>query len=107
MAVSKKPLTIIKRENDAPLEGEERIFSEENSKNVVAMLEQVVEQKAENAKVDGYRVGGKTGTAFKAVAGGYGNDYVGLFSGVAPVSDPKLVVIVVINEPGRRYVSWR
>lgn len=96
----KKPLTIIKRENDAPLENEERIFSEENSKNVVAMLEQVVEQKAENAKVDGYRVGGKTGTAFKAVAGGYGNDYVGLFSGVAPVSDPKLVVIVVINEPG-------
>lgn len=45
-------------------------------------------------------VGGKTGTSRKSVAGGYGNDYVGLFAGIAPISAPKLVVVVVINEPG-------
>ena len=54
----------------------------------------------QKAKVAGYRVGGKTGTSFKAVAGGYGNDYVGLFAGIAPISDPKVVVVVVINDPG-------
>ena len=52
------------------------------------------------AKVDGYRVGGKSGTAIKAFAGGYGNDYVGLFAGVAPVSDPEIAVVVVIDDPG-------
>ncbi|MDO6427176.1 penicillin-binding transpeptidase domain-containing protein [Thalassotalea sp. 1_MG-2023] len=95
----KKPLSILKREKVNSYD-EQRIFSEKNTESLLGMLEQVVEQKAHRAKVEGYRVGGKTGTAFKAVAGGYGNDYVGLFTGIAPISDPKIVVIVVINEPG-------
>jgi cell division protein FtsI (penicillin-binding protein 3) len=66
----------------------------------MTMLESVVDEHVQKAKVAGYRVGGKTGTSFKAVAGGYGNDYVGLFAGVAPISDPKVVVVVVINDPG-------
>ena len=64
------------------------------------MLEQGVNLHVENAKVDGYRVGGKTGTTIKAVAGGYGNDYVGTFAGIAPLSRPELAVVVMINEPG-------
>ncbi|GHF79434.1 peptidoglycan D,D-transpeptidase FtsI family protein [Thalassotalea marina] len=96
----KLPFTIIKRDPKAPIVNKERVFSEKHSKNVLLMLEQVIARKYKNAAVDGYRVAGKTGTAFKAVAGGYGNDYVGLFAGIAPVSDPKIVVVVVINEPG-------
>lgn len=54
---------------------------------------------ATRAQVKGYRVGGKTGTARKAIVGGYGEDYVASFAGVGPVSDPRLVCVVVINEP--------
>jgi cell division protein FtsI (penicillin-binding protein 3) len=98
----KRPLTILKKTaNTAQHHDEEqRVFSQRHSKAVVDMLEYVVNDHTPNAKVDGYRVGGKTGTAFKAVAGGYGNDYVGLFAGVAPISNPELAVVVVINEPG-------
>ncbi|MGL1957967.1 MAG: penicillin-binding transpeptidase domain-containing protein [Colwellia sp.] len=93
----KRPLSILK--TDELNEGE-RIFSKKSSNDIVAMLEVVVDHHVQKAKVDGYRVGGKTGTSFKAIAGGYGNDYVGLFAGVAPISKPELVVVVVINEPG-------
>ncbi|NQZ20933.1 MAG: peptidoglycan glycosyltransferase FtsI [Colwellia sp.] len=97
----KKPLTIIKKGtiDTLPVE-DERIFSQQSSQEVIEMLEDVVNDHTPNAKVDGYRVGGKTGTAIKAFAGSYGNDYVGLFAGMAPISDPKIVVVVVINEPG-------
>lgn len=104
----KRKLSIIKHDNNA-LESEfddqgekraERIFSQENSMAIVNMLEAVVDKHTPKAKVDGYRVGGKTGTSIKAVAGGYGNDYVGFFAGMAPISKPEIVVVVVINEPG-------
>ncbi|MBA6350727.1 penicillin-binding transpeptidase domain-containing protein [Colwellia sp. BRX9-1] len=98
---TKKPLTIIKKDtlDTIPLR-DVRIFSEQSSEQVVGMLENVVNEHTPNAKVEGYRVGGKTGTAIKAFAGGYGNEYVGLFAGMAPISDPEIVVVVVINEPG-------
>jgi Cell division protein FtsI/penicillin-binding protein 2 len=51
------------------------------------------------AAVPGYRVAGKTGTAKVATAGGYGKDYVGTFVGFAPVSNPRFVMAVIINEP--------
>jgi len=102
----KRKLSIVKQDNtesqvfdsDSTLRAE-RIFSAENSMAVLNMLESVVEDHVPSAKVPGYRVGGKTGTSIVAVAGGYGNDYVGLFAGIAPISDPKIVVVVVINEP--------
>ena len=93
----KRELSIVRRAE--PAEGE-RIFSKDNSLAIVNMLEGVVDESVPKAKVDGYRVGGKTGTSFKAVAGGYGNDYVGLFAGMAPISKPEIVVVVVINDPG-------
>ncbi|QOL25908.1 peptidoglycan glycosyltransferase FtsI [Thalassotalea sp. LPB0316] len=94
----KIPLRILK--SDEVPQGQ-RIFGEAQAKYIVSLLEGVVtEGGASRAAVDGYRVGGKTGTAIKAVPGGYGNDYVGLFAGVAPISNPELAVVVVINEPG-------
>lgn len=93
----KHELSIVKRES--PDVGE-RVFSKKNSNIITQMLESVVDEHVQKAKVEGYRVGGKTGTSFKAVAGGYGNDYVGLFAGVAPMTKPQVVVVVVINDPG-------
>ena len=53
----------------------------------------------------GYRVGGKTGTAHKAVAGGYADDaYVSVFAGIAPISDPRIVMVVMVDNPkGQEY----
>lgn len=95
----KLPLTVVK----APLMVEgEQVLDPQNTKAVLAMMEQVVKDGgAPKAKVEGYRVAGKTGTVKKTAAGGgYGNEYVGIFAGVAPVSDPRLAIVVVINEPG-------
>ena len=97
----KRKLSIVKVDgNTIAPEDEERIFSKENSVVVTNMLEAVVDDHTPKAKVSGYRVGGKTGTSIKAVAGGYGNDYVAFFAGMAPISNPEIVVVVVINEPG-------
>ncbi|MEM8548521.1 MAG: penicillin-binding transpeptidase domain-containing protein, partial [Pseudomonadota bacterium] len=52
------------------------------------------------ARVPGYRVGGKTGTVHKVGPGGYLDDkYVALFAGVAPAEDPRVVTVVVIDQP--------
>ena len=97
----KTPLTILKQDPEAQKNKHyDRIFSAEHSQNVVELLEHVVDEQYTVAKVDGYRVGGKSGTAIKAFAGGYGNDYVGLFAGMAPISNPEIAVVVVIDDPG-------
>ena len=54
---------------------------------------------APRAQVAGYRVGGKTGTAHKLEGRGYGNKYVSSFVGFAPVSHPRLIVAVMLDEP--------
>ena len=93
-----RPLSIIKQ--DLGDEGE-RVIDEVNATAVLDMLESVVLDggTAPKARVPGYRVAGKTGTSRKAVAGGYGTDYVNTFAGVAPVSNPQVAVVVLINEP--------
>lgn len=91
------PLTIQRREG-AP-EGEQ-VISAATAKTVLGMLESVVANgSGKRAQVRGYRVAGKTGTSRKAIAGGYGEEYVTLFAGIAPVSDPRLAVVVTVNEP--------
>lgn len=94
-----RPLSVIKQ-NQIP-EGE-RVLSRKNALAVLEMMEHVVLEggTAPKARVPGYRVAGKTGTSKKAVAGGYGDDYVNTFAGIAPVSNPRLAVVVLINEPG-------
>ncbi len=57
---------------------------------------------AEHASVIGFRVSGKTGTAFKSIPGGYSTDKImAVFAGLVPASHPKLATVVVIDEPSR------
>jgi cell division protein FtsI (penicillin-binding protein 3) len=83
----------------------ERVLSESVARDVVHMLEEVVsdEGTAARASVMGYRVAGKTGTAWKASeTGGYSkNKYMAVFGGVIPASDPRLAAVVVIDEPSK------
>ncbi|MGM0525300.1 MAG: peptidoglycan D,D-transpeptidase FtsI family protein [Pseudomonadota bacterium] len=94
-----RPLTIFRQESPLPAE---QVFSPDNTRAVMRMMERVVESgTAKEAQVPGYRVAGKTGTTRKTSAtGGYGDEYVALFAGMAPASNPEVVVVVTINEPG-------
>jgi cell division protein FtsI (penicillin-binding protein 3) len=87
---------------DSPPAGE-RMFEEHAVRELIGMLESVVVAEGATGKraaIPGYRVSGKTGTAWKASAGGYSTDrYMAVFGGVAPASDPRLAAIVVIDEP--------
>jgi cell division protein FtsI (penicillin-binding protein 3) len=81
----------------------ERALEERTCRELVGMLESVVaaEGTGKLAAIPGYRVSGKTGTAWKATAGGYSTDrYMAVFGGVAPASAPRLAAVVVIDEPG-------
>jgi len=79
----------------------ERVISSATSAALLDMLEAVVSVGSGSlASVPGFRVAGKTGTAKKSGIGGYSEDkYIAVFAGIAPVTKPKLVVIVVIDEP--------
>lgn len=94
----RRPLSFIRNES---IPSGTRIISEENAEKVNLMLESVVNNgTGGNAAVDNYRVGGKTGTAWKANSGGYSEtNYIATFAGFAPVSKPKFVIIVVIDDP--------
>ena len=85
------------------IEGEpvsERVFSEETAKELLLMLEQVVENGVRRAKVNGYRIGGKTGTV-QIYSSGYSREsHNGIFVGIAPISEPRIVTAVIVNEPG-------
>jgi len=73
------------------------------SRELIHLLEAVVVSEGGTgfrAAIPGYRVSGKTGTAWKATAGGYSTDkYMAVFGGVAPATNPKLAAVVVIDEP--------
>ena len=85
----------------------ERVMDERTANNVVSMLETVVSSKgtASRAQVPGYRIAGKTGTVHQLVSGRYAEDkYRSLFAGIAPASNPKVVMVVVVNNPrGEEY----
>ena len=75
-------------------------ISKATSKVMLEMLEGAVSPKDSKEEfVKGYRVGGKTGTARKLVDGKYEEIYVASFVGVAPIDDPKIAVLVVVDEP--------
>ncbi|WP_394244024.1 penicillin-binding transpeptidase domain-containing protein [Vibrio astriarenae] len=78
-----------------------QVIDPEHAKNVLAMLETVTQPggTATRAAVPGYRVAAKTGTSRKAAAGGYSDEYFAYTAGVAPASDPRLALVVVVNEP--------
>jgi cell division protein FtsI (penicillin-binding protein 3) len=93
------PISLVKN-NEAKKEGV-RVFSESTAKRMQVMMEAVTSKEgtAPEARTPSYRVAGKTGTAHKVENGHYVNKYVGSFVGFAPVSNPRLIVAVSIDEP--------
>lgn len=94
-----KPVSLLKM--NEPTVGQQ-VFSAKVANDMKDMLELVVQPggTALRAQVAGYRVAGKTGTAHKLGPSGYEKDkYVGSFVGMAPASNPKLIMAVMIDEP--------
>ena len=80
--------------------------SEETAANMMDILEEVVSSgSAGGALIKGYRIGGKTGTAYKAVNGVYSEDVYTSFIGIAPMEDPQVVVLGMLDNPDVRYAS--
>lgn len=82
---------------DVPVKTNGEVISKETSEKVLSMMESVVsEGTGKNAKVAGYRIGGKTGTSEDGVNT---NKYVTSFCGVAPIDNPQVVVLVTLYNP--------
>ena len=80
----------------------ERVMKARVARDMIGLLEEAVTPAGTGAKaaVAGYRVAGKTGTAWKAIPGGYSKDrYLSVFGGVVPASAPRLAVVVMVDEP--------
>jgi cell division protein FtsI (penicillin-binding protein 3) len=92
------PLTI---ERSPGVKNGTQVLSAKTAIEMREMMETVPETggTAVKAQTEGYRVGGKTGTAHKLVGKGYGNSYRAYFAGLAPISAPRIVVAVMIDEP--------
>ncbi len=96
-----RPATLLKVDkNHAPGKGH-RVFSEDTSYKMRALLRLVVtEGTGRKADAPGYRVGGKTGTAQKIIGGHYSNSVnVTSFAGVFPMDEPRYVIVVMLDEP--------
>ncbi|HEX3603136.1 MAG TPA: penicillin-binding transpeptidase domain-containing protein [Steroidobacteraceae bacterium] len=97
----KRPISFEKV--SGPVRGE-RVLDPKVARELIQLMEQVVEKggTATRASLIGYQVSGKTGTAFKSIAGGYSTDRImAVFAGLVPASHPKLATVVVIDEPSR------
>jgi cell division protein FtsI (penicillin-binding protein 3) len=93
------PVSFLRRQEAA---AGERVMSKRTARQVRKMMEKVAsdEGTAKKARIANYRVAGKTGTVHKFVSGGYSEHrYLSLFAGMAPASDPRLVMVVVLDEP--------
>jgi cell division protein FtsI (penicillin-binding protein 3) len=80
----------------------ERVVQTRVARDLLGLLEEAVMPAGTGAKaaVAGYRVAGKTGTAWKSIPGGYSKDrYLSVFGGVVPASAPRLAVVVMVDEP--------
>lgn len=99
------PLTLLRQES-VPV-ASTQVFTQQTAREMRAMLEMAAQPggTARQAQIPGYRVAGKTGTAYKIEGGQYAKKYVSSFVGFAPVSDPRLVIAVMIDEPtaGKHY----
>lgn len=85
----------------------EQVVSEDTADEMMKLMEGVVEEgTAYNAQIDGYRVGGKTGTGQAAGAGGY-DGHTTSFTGVVPLDDPQFVVSVAVHRPEGDWESWQ
>jgi cell division protein FtsI (penicillin-binding protein 3) len=96
----RRPVSLLRV--DGPVPGE-RVLERPVCGALLHLLESVITMPGATGKlaaIPGYRIAGKTGTAWKAEGGGYSqNRYVAVFGGVAPISNPRLAAVVVIDEP--------
>jgi cell division protein FtsI (penicillin-binding protein 3) len=96
----RRPVSLLRV--DGPVPGE-RVLERPVCAQLLHLLESVITMPGATGKlaaIPGYRIAGKTGTAWKAEGGGYSqNRYVAVFGGVAPVTNPRLAAVVVIDEP--------
>lgn len=95
-----QPVSLLALDGEAPVG--KRVISSATAAQLLSMLHAVTgeEGTARKARVAGYQVGGKTGTVHKVGPGGYeANKYVALFAGIAPIDNPRIVTVVVINDP--------
>ncbi len=98
-----RPVTFLKGDKEIP---GKQVLSSKVCKQVLNILEEVIDiGTGKNARIPGYRVAGKTGTAkIASPAGGYYKDrYFANFIGIAPASDPQLVILVLIKNPRGLY----
>lgn len=99
-----KPVSFVKGGTDAP---STRVLSQTVARQVRTMMQAVTTEggTAPKAGIAGYTVAGKTGTAHKAsAAGGYEKErYVSLFAGMVPAKQPRLLAVVVVNDPKQQY----
>lgn len=96
----RRPVSILRVDSAPP---GERVLSQRIARELIGLLEAVTTQEGATgleARIPGYRVAGKTGTAYKFIDGSYSNDhYTSIFAGVAPASAPRLAAVVVIDDP--------
>jgi len=93
------PTIIVKTRN---LNDKKKILNDEVSKKILPILRKIVTTKegtASLANVDGYEIGGKTGTAQKSISGSYSKKKINTFVSIFPISDPKFVLAVMLDEP--------
>lgn len=84
-----------------PVEIRRKVISKATSEKMKAIMEYTVNQSNKLGRVEGYRVGGKSGTAMVPDKGRYLKDkYIASFVGAAPIDDPKVIVMVSVEEPG-------
>ena len=91
--------TLIKKDK---IETKKKILNEEVSLKINNILRKIVTTKegtASLANVDGYEVGGKTGTAQKIINGNYSNKKINTFASIFPISNPKFTLVVMLDEP--------
>jgi cell division protein FtsI (penicillin-binding protein 3) len=110
-----RPATLLKVDRNHPVAKGRRVFSDDTSYKMRALLRLVVTHgTGKKADAPGYRVGGKTGTADKVVGGRYSSNLViTTFAGVFPTDEPRYVIVVMLDEPkataetyGFRYAGW-
>jgi cell division protein FtsI (penicillin-binding protein 3) len=94
----KRPVSLLKV--DSIPEGQ-RVIEKENAEHVIGMLKRVVaaEGTGSRAKTLSYSVAGKTGTSYKAINGKYSTKQMASFIGMAPTVNPRIVALVVIDDP--------
>lgn len=81
-----------------------KVLSSKTASEMRSIMEYVVsEGGGGNAKITGYRIGGKTGTANKVENGKYGENYYSSFIGMAPMDDPKVSILVIVDSPKGSY----